>query len=176
MAAVKFGRPTLSYVQVASHATALRAVDVRVVGVAGGSMLRCGCDARQGRGLRRRTPQSAHIAGLPYACFTDAASLVGARAVSISPRPGDPDDYLVLETVDGDHVAITNTCAANALGIPHDGDYCRAGDDGAAARAALELAGAHLGLDGSEVARRMLFAAGRDRVRAGPRRDPSRTA
>jgi hypothetical protein len=66
----------------------------------------------------------------------------------------------VLETADGGHVAITTTCAANALGIPHDGDYCRAGDGGEAARAALALAGAHLGLDGSEVARRMLFAAG----------------
>ncbi len=160
VAAVKFGRPTLSYVQVASHATALRAVDVRVVGVAGGSMLRVRV-RRPGKGAVYGVgPRSAHIAGLPYACFTDAASLVGARAVLISPKPGDPDDHLVLETVDGDHVAITTTCAANALGIPHDGDYCLAGDDGEAARAALELAGVHLGLDGSEVARRMLFAAG----------------
>src|SRR5262249_60009902 len=61
VAAVRDSRPMLSYVKVASHATAVRAVDVRVVGVAGGSMLR----------LRRRHvygvgPRSAHIAGLPY--------------------------------------------------------------------------------------------------------------
>ena len=40
VAAIRNGRPALSYVQVASHATAVRAVDVRVIGVAGGSMLR----------------------------------------------------------------------------------------------------------------------------------------
>ena len=38
IAAIRGGRPSLSYVRVASHATALRSVDVRVVGVAGGSM------------------------------------------------------------------------------------------------------------------------------------------
>lgn len=66
VAAVRSGRPELSYVRVASHATALRAIDVRVVGVAGGSMLR----------VRRRRvygvgPRSAHIAGLPYSCFAE---------------------------------------------------------------------------------------------------------
>ena len=50
------GGPLLSYVQVASHATALRALDVRVIGVAGGSMLR----VRKGTGLRRRAAQRAH--------------------------------------------------------------------------------------------------------------------
>ena len=53
---MKLGRPSLSYVQVASHATALRAVDVRVIGVAGGSMLR----VRRGQGLGRRATQRAH--------------------------------------------------------------------------------------------------------------------
>ena len=56
VAAISAGRPLLSYVQVASHATAMRAVDVRVIGVAGGSMLR----AREGTGLRRRAPQRPH--------------------------------------------------------------------------------------------------------------------
>ena len=60
VAVIRGGRPSLSYVQVASHATALRALDVRVVGVAGGSMLR----ARRGR-LYGVGPRSAHIAGLP---------------------------------------------------------------------------------------------------------------
>ncbi len=83
VAAVRGGRPDLSYVQVASHATAVRAIDVRVVGVAGGSLLR----ARKGR-FYGVGPRSAHIAGLPYACYLPADRFVGARAELIAPRPG----------------------------------------------------------------------------------------
>jgi hypothetical protein len=62
-----------------------------VAGVAGGSMLRARKHKVYGVG-----PRSAHIAGLPYACFLPAADLAGAEAVTIAPRPGDHDDYLVL--------------------------------------------------------------------------------
>jgi hypothetical protein len=138
-------------VQVASHATALRALDVRVVGVAGGSMLR----ARKGR-LYGVGPRSAHIAGLPYSCYLDATAFDGAVAELVAPRPDDPVEYVVLRLADGRRVAITNTCAAVALGIVHDGDY--AAGDADAARAALTVAGGLLRLPAEEVARRMLDA------------------
>ncbi|MGE0879451.1 MAG: hydantoinase/oxoprolinase family protein [Acidimicrobiia bacterium] len=153
VAAVRFGRPALSYVQVASHATALRAVDVRVIGVAGGSMLRVRRNKVYGVG-----PRSAHIAGLPYATFTDAAAFAGAKAVVIAPRAGDPADYLVIELADGSRVALTNTCAANALGVVQPGDYAVGSRD--AALAAFAVAGAQLRLAPEEVARRMLEASG----------------
>lgn len=153
VAAIRYGRPALSYVQVASHATALRSLDVRVVGVAGGSMLR----ARRGK-VYGVGPRSAHIAGLAYACFADPARLDSAVAELVVPREGDPADYVAVRTVDGELLAVTNTCAANALGIPQPGDYCYAPPD--AARAALAAAGAMLKLDGQEVARRMLEASG----------------
>src|SRR3977135_1200450 len=108
------------------------------------------------RARRRRVygvgPRSAHIAGLPYACFGSASEYAGAEAVMIAPRPGDPDDYLVLRLRHGRagrHVALTNTCAANALGLVEEGDYA-AGDRGAAV-AAFEVAGRHLRLPGDEV-------------------------
>ncbi|HEV7865070.1 MAG TPA: hydantoinase/oxoprolinase family protein, partial [Acidimicrobiia bacterium] len=112
VAAIKGGRPVLAYVQVGRHSTAVRALDVRVAGVAGGSMLRARKRRVYGVG-----PRSAHIAGLPYACFGTVDEFAGAEAVTIAPRPGDPDDYLVLRLSDGRHVALTNTCAANALGL-----------------------------------------------------------
>ncbi|HUR75172.1 MAG TPA: hydantoinase/oxoprolinase family protein, partial [Sporichthya sp.] len=158
VAAVRRGRPALSYVQVASHATAIRALDVRVLGVAGGSMLR----VRTAGGVRRHGdvfgvgPRSAHIAGLPYSCYLDSAAVAGAVAELIAPRPGDPADYLVLRLADGRSAALTNTCAANALGVVEVGDY--AAGDGQAARAGFAAAGALLGLPGEEVARRMLDA------------------
>ena len=151
VAAIKGGRPALSYVQVGKHATAIRALDVRVAGVAGGSMLR----ARRGR-VYGVGPRSAHIAGLPYACFMDAAALAGASAIEVAPRPGDPADYLVVQLTDGTRAALTNTCAANALGLVAEGDYAHA--DTAAALAGFDVAGAALRLPGVEVARRMLSA------------------
>ena len=155
VAAIRGGHPTLSYVQVASHTTALRAVDVRVIGVAGGSMLRVRKRKVYGVG-----PRSAHIAGLGYAAFAPAGtftSAVSATAVEVAPLDGDPIDYLVVEA-GGRRWALTNTCAAVALGVTEPGDYAHA--DPAEAVAAFAVAGAHLKLAGDEVARRMLEASG----------------
>jgi N-methylhydantoinase A/oxoprolinase/acetone carboxylase beta subunit len=151
VAAIRRGRPALSYVQVASHATAIRALDVRVLGVAGGSMLRVRRNRVYGVG-----PRSAHIAGFPYACFLTADHFVDARADLVAPRPDDPVDYLVICLADGRRVALTNTCAANALGIAQPGDYAHG--DREAAVAAFAVAGQKLRLAAPEVARRMLQA------------------
>lgn len=152
VAAIKRGHPTLSYVTVGSHATALRSIDVRVIGVAGGSMLRTRRRKVYGVG-----PRSAHIAALPYACFSDPATLVDATVEEIAPRPGDAADYLVV-VAGGRRVALTNTCAANLLGIVEPGDY--AAGSAEAARLAFAAAGTYLKLDPEEVARRMLEASG----------------
>ncbi|HEX2782085.1 MAG TPA: hydantoinase/oxoprolinase family protein, partial [Ilumatobacteraceae bacterium] len=154
VAAVRDGRPLMSYVTVASHATALRAVDVRVVGVAGGSMLRV-----RGRRVHAVGPRSAHIAGLPYACFLEPRMLVGAKAEVIAPRPGDEDDHLVLRLTDGSLAAVTVTCAANALRVPVEGDHAWTPTAAEAATVALAAAGAWCRLEGDEVARRMMMAA-----------------
>jgi hypothetical protein len=74
----------------------------------------------------------------------------------LAPKPGDPEDYLVLRTADGRRVALTNTCAANALGVVRPDDYARGDRD--AALAAFAVAGAALRIRGEEVARRMLQA------------------
>jgi N-methylhydantoinase A len=154
VAAVRRGRPALSYVQVASHATALRALDVRVLGVAGGSLLRATTKGRQG--VYGVGPRSAHIAGLPYVCFLTAQEVDGASAELIAPRAGDPGDYLVLQLADGRRAALTNTCAANALQVTQPGDY--AAGDTEAAVAGFAVVGRFLGLPGAEVAVRMLRA------------------
>jgi N-methylhydantoinase A/oxoprolinase/acetone carboxylase beta subunit len=151
VAAITTGRPALSYVRVAGQATAVRALDVQVAGVAGGSMLR----------VRRRRvygvgPRSAHIAGLTYSCFVPPERLTGAQPETVAPRPGDPADYLVLRLTDGTVAALTNTCAANALGLVPEGDYA-AGHPGSAA-VAMDIAGRAVKLSGAELARRMMQA------------------
>ena len=153
VAAIRFGRPALSYVQVASHATALRAVDVRVIGVAGGSLLRLRRNRVYGVG-----PRSAHIAGLEYACFSTVADLEGARLELIAPKPGDPSEYVALRCWDGALVGLTTTCAANALAITHVEDYAHG--DPAAALAGFAIVGHRIGLGPEEIARRMMTATG----------------
>lgn len=154
VAAIKDGRPALSYVQVASHATAVRALDVRVIGVAGGSMLR----ARKGR-LYGVGPRSAHIAGLPYCCYLPAERISGATATTYAPRPDDPEDYVVLRLPDGESAALTNTCAAVAIGVVQPGDYAGVNADADAARSGFAIAGTLVGMTGDELAHHMLGAA-----------------
>jgi N-methylhydantoinase A len=154
VAAVRDGRPLMSYVTVASHATALRAVDVRVVGVAGGSMLRVRHHRVYGVG-----PRSAHIAGLPYACYVEPAALTGASVEVVAPRAGDEADHVVLRLSDGTRAAVTVTCAANALDLPQPSDHASTGTSHEAGRCALDIVGGFLGLEGIEVAGRMLTAA-----------------
>jgi N-methylhydantoinase A len=153
IAGITGGRPHLSYVRVATHATALRSVDVRVLGVAGGSMLR----ARRGR-VHGVGPRSAHIAGLAYACFTDPDALVGATVELIAPRQGDPDDYVTLALRSGARVAVTNTCAANALGVTEPGDYCHTSPE--AAHRAFEILAGSLRPGADTIAQQMLTASG----------------
>ncbi|MEP7202936.1 MAG: hydantoinase/oxoprolinase family protein, partial [Ilumatobacteraceae bacterium] len=154
VAAIRDGRPLLSYVTVESHATALRAIDVRVVGVAGGSMLRV-----RKRRVHAVGPRSAHIAGLPYACFLEPERLAGAQGVVVAPREGDDRDHLVLQLADGTRAAVTVTCAANALGITEPGDHAWSATAHEAGVTALDAAGGYCNLDGRKVAEQMMFAA-----------------
>jgi N-methylhydantoinase A len=158
VSAIKARRPVLSYVRVLDHVTCVRSLDVRVVGIAGGSLGRVG--KRMGRvRLLDVGPRSAHIAGLPYACFEPAQELEGANACLIAPRPGDPPEYLVLENQRGRRIAVTLTCAANALDAVANDSY--ASGNRSSARRAFEIAGSYVGSDWEDLARSFLQAATR---------------
>jgi len=151
---VRGGRPRLAYVRVGAQATCLRSVDVWVAGVAGGSMARMARGRVAGVG-----PRSAHIAGLPYAGFADPRIGASAAPVLIAPRTGDAADHLALDSEIG-RLALTATCAANALGSVAPGSYADAGTD--AARLAFDAAGRGLGIDGQRLAETMLKSASED--------------
>ncbi|MGI8593882.1 MAG: hydantoinase/oxoprolinase family protein [Solirubrobacteraceae bacterium] len=109
---VKGGRTALRTLRVMGRPTAIRCVDSWVVGAAGGSMPRLGR-----RKVEETGPRSAHVAGLPYACYADPAALEGARLELVAPRPGDSAQCAILRAVDGRRFALTATCAAYALGV-----------------------------------------------------------
>ncbi|MGW3285309.1 hydantoinase/oxoprolinase family protein [Streptomyces sp. NPDC001002] len=147
---VRRGKVAVRHATMLGRASYLNALDVRTVGVGGGSMVR----VAQGR-ITAVGPRSAHIAGLPYACFADLDDLRGATLATVRPMPDDPDDYVVLDAAGG-RFALTMTCAANALGRVPDGDFARC--DPEVARAAIAPLAAELGVDVPTAAARVLDA------------------
>src|SRR5213593_133242 len=135
---IKNGRHEVRYVTIMQHPTCIRSLDVRVAGVAGGSLVRW-----SGRKLTDVGPRSAHIAGLPYSCFAPPEELEGGQIITLAPKEGDPIDYVAIESAGGKRFAITNTCAANALGLVPDGDYAKANE--ASAKMALSILARRLG-------------------------------
>ncbi len=115
---VRNGRPVTKYARIMDHPTALRSVDVRVGGVAGGSMVRL-----RGRKIADVGPRSAHIAGLPYPSYQTPEALRDLRLVMLPPREDDPADYAAVENARGGRFALTLTDAANALGLVPEGDH-----------------------------------------------------
>ncbi|MFZ7086558.1 hydantoinase/oxoprolinase family protein [Curtobacterium sp. RRHDQ10] len=144
------GRVAMQYTRFGGSSTYLSALDVRTVGVGGGSMPRISSGE-----ITHVGPRSAHIAGLPYACFATVEDLRTAKLSTIAPMPGDPADYTVIEALGGRY-AITMTCAANALGLIPEGDYAHA--DQRVAKLALAPLAAALGTDVPAAARAVLDA------------------
>ncbi len=145
---IRGGKPEVRYVTIQGKPTCVRSLDVRVIGSAGGSMVR-----RHSRGVWTAGSRSAHIAGLRYACYADAAELRSGTLVTIRPTPNDEEEYVAIRCESATY-AVTNTCAANALGLVPEGDYSRSSPD--SARAAMEMLGAQTDTPYSEVARSII--------------------
>jgi N-methylhydantoinase A len=147
--AIKDGKPEVRYVTIMQHPTCIRSLDVRVAGVAGGSLVRW-----SGRKITDVGPRSAHIAGLPYSCFASSEELENGQIITFKPKEGDPIDYIAIESAGGKCFAITNTCAANALGLVPVGDYARANQT--SAKLALSILANRLGTTMEQVSTTIL--------------------
>lgn len=145
---IKNGRPMIDYAVVGGQRTMVNSMDVHTVGVAGGSMIRAG-----GGKIIKVGPRSCHIANLPYVVFTDPKEFENAEIIQISPKEGDPKDYIVVRAKDKDY-ALTTTCAANALGIIEEGDYSYGYPE--SAQICFKLLGDFLGMTMEEAARAVL--------------------
>src|SRR5919106_4572710 len=91
--AIKDGKPEVRYVTIMQHPTCIRSLDVRVAGVAGGSLVRW-----SGRKITDVGPRSAHIAGLPYSCFASPEELESGQIITFKPKDGDSIDYIAIES------------------------------------------------------------------------------
>lgn len=146
---IKNGYPTVDYSVVGGHRTYINSLDVRVLGIAGGSMVR----VNNGK-IVDVGPRSAHIAGLPYAAFTPEEEINEPEVEFVQPKPGDPVDYIAIKLKNGRKIAVTNTCAANVLGLVQPGYFAR-GNYNSCYKAIGPLAKL-LGLSVEETAREIL--------------------
>lgn len=146
---IKNGRPAIDYSIVGGHPTYISSLDVRVLGVAGGSMVRA-----NKQGVLDVGPRSAHIAGLDYSVFTDPDKIKGPKVEFFSPKPGDPADYVRIRMEDGSAVTLTNSCAANVLGLvkPEHFSY----GNGEAARKAMTALADYCGTTAEDIAKQIM--------------------
>ena len=146
---IKNGKVMIKYAQVGGHKTYLRSLDVRTLAVAGGSMIR----AKEGK-IIDVGPRSAHIAGLDYENFTEKENLLNPEIAFISPREGDPSEYVIIKGESGKQYSYTLAGAANFLGYVPEGDYAQGNRD--ANEYAWQALGKYLGMSAEEAAREVI--------------------
>jgi N-methylhydantoinase A len=115
---IRDGKPEMRYATIMNHPTCIRSLDVRICGVAGGSLIR----VSKNKTITDVGPRSSHIAGLTYSCFANPNDLENGEIITVSPLNDDPCDYLCIKTPGGKMYGITNTCAANALNLVPEND------------------------------------------------------
>ena len=152
---VKDGKVMIQYAEVGGHKTYLNSLDVRTVGIGGGSMVQIkdgkACDTG---------PRSAHIAGLDYEVYTEADQIVEPKLVTVRPTETDPD-YACIECANGLRVALTMAGAANIAGYVRPEDYAYGNVE--AARKAWQPLADSMGCRVEEAAKQVLaFAAAKN--------------
>lgn len=117
---IKNGRVMVKYAEIGGHKTYLNSLDVRTIGIAGGSMIKVDNGKIVDVG-----PRSAHIAGLGYEVFSKNGEIKNPKLKYISPKAGDEKKYAIIETEQGNSYSLTLAGAANIAGMIPEGDYAR---------------------------------------------------
>lgn len=152
---VKDGKVMIRYAEVGGHKTYLNSLDVRTVGIGGGSMV----EIKNGK-VVDMGPRSAHIAGLDYEVYTPAEKIVDPKLVAVHPTETDPE-YACIECANGVKVALTMAGAANLAGYVREEDYAFGNVE--AARKAWKPLADNMGCSVEEAARKALsFAAAKN--------------
>lgn len=148
---VKDGNVVVKYAEVGGHKTYVNSLDVRTVGIGGGSMVEL-----KNNKIVDVGPRSAHIANLEYEVYADEADIIDPVLKTIHPKEGDPA-YAYIECVNGKRYSLTLSGAANIAGYIEKDDYSY-GNIPAAKKAWNPLAQS-MGLSVEETARAALECA-----------------
>lgn len=145
---VKDGNVVVKYAEVGGYKTYVNSLDVRTVGIGGGSMIELKNNKAVDVG-----PRSAHIANLDYEVFAKTEDIIDPVLKTVSPKKGDPD-YAYIECSNGKSYALTLSGAANLAGYVKEEDYSH-GNLEAARKAWMPLAES-MGLSIEDTARKVL--------------------
>ena len=145
---IRDGKARERSARIGGQALHVRTLDVRTIGVAGGSLPWISGGKLAGVG-----PRSAHILGARYACFSDCFN---PRDLEIELVEEGAGGYLVARHREsGDRIAFTPTCAANLLGEIESSDAAYRGQ--ASAYSVAEVLGVSVGIrDPKEFAQAIL--------------------
>ncbi len=150
ISAVSNGSAKIRGAEIGGHQIYMRTLDVRTVGIAGGSLPRI----KNGE-IHDVGPRSAHIAGLKYASFSPDLTPEQISVKLIKPLEGDPSDYLSLDAKDSEtNYCLTPTCASNLLRLVPEND-CAHGTR-SSIEAGFKVLGSNLNKDPIAVAEQML--------------------
>ena len=123
---IKDGKVMIKNAQIGGQKLYLTSLDVRTLGVAGGSMI----VVEDGK-LVDVGPRSAHIANKSYEVFAEPKKIVSPKIKLVAPREEDKPIYAVIECENGESYALTLAGAANILGYVGEGDYAHGNKEAA---------------------------------------------
>ncbi len=115
---IKHGQPQIKSARIGGHRLYVRTLDVRTLGIAGGSLARV-----HDHHIVDVGPRSAHIANLLYPSFADSDSFHELETARFAPQSGDPADYAVFNDTAQPAVryGLTPTEASHYLELAPDG-------------------------------------------------------
>ncbi|MFN3134927.1 MAG: hydantoinase/oxoprolinase family protein [Candidatus Kryptonium sp.] len=121
---IKNGKPIIRSAEIGGNKLYIKTLDVRTLGIAGGSMIRVSDNFQE---IIDVGPRSAHIAGLKYVSFSEPENFDDIEFVLIQPKQGDPSNYIAIKRKNSDkpEFAITTTDAANFLNLISQSGYSR---------------------------------------------------
>lgn len=114
---VKDGKVMVKYSEIGGHKTYLTSLDVRTVGIGGGSMI-----AIENGKIVDVGPRSAHIVGLPYEVYANPDDMINPTVKTVKYNETD-SDYVSVICENGEEYALTLTGASMIMGYVKPGDY-----------------------------------------------------
>lgn len=143
---IKDGKVMIKNAQVGGHKTYLTSLDVRTLGIAGGSMI-----CIEGDKIIDVGPRSTHIAGLDYECFTTPEEIDSPKLNFVRPKEDDAKNHAIVTCKNGKRFSLTLAGAANILGVIPKNDYAEGYRESAIC--AWQPLAAHLGMTVEQAAK-----------------------